>query len=574
VKITAGKRFFHFAVSFFVIVVLVWGCAKQGSPPGGPEDITPPDILVTEPPSGSVQVPTDSRIIIQFSEAIDRESAQKALFISPLPQPEPKIKYKSDAIIITPRENLQANKTYVITVGTDLKDAHRVSLNQSISIAFSTGTAIDSGKISGTVFRDGKGTAGISLALFEKTPEADNGPIDSLIPDYLTQSGKDGSFTFNYMPPGKFALVAFEDKNKNKRINPSREMVGVPFTQTILDTSSNQLGGIDIQLHLEDTSRIALRSVSINPDRLIKVRLNQKIDVIRAQALFATAALTEEKDSSVSISIYDFIPLDVMPASDFILSTSSLTIGEKYNLKFDLQPLYPQIEDSLRFLSYPFEFTEGSDVAPPVIVETIPSDKAVNVNPDSLFFFRFSESLDSAMLARAIRLVTAEEDTSGVSITRSDSFSFSGKPEERLDYGRKYQILIDAPSIMDAAGNKMSDSATTIIFSTIGLDTLGQLSGQIDFSDPDDAAYPVIIAFNPAREGVASRTTVSPRQSTYIVNLLPGYYTVTAYLDRNGNGQYDYGSVMPYRLAEPFTAPVDTFRVRSRFESSGVKLKF
>jgi len=574
VKIIAGKRFFHFAVCFSGIVFLILGCAKSGMPPGGPEDKTPPDIFATQPASGSVQVPIDSKIIIEFSEAIDRETAAKALFISPLPQPEPKIKVKSDAIVITPRENLQTDKTYVVTIGTDLKDAHRVNLEQSISIAFSTGSTIDSGSISGTVFRDGKRTAGISLALFEGEPGKNVSTIDSLIPGYITQSGENGLFSFNYLPPGDFSMVAFEDKNKNRRINPVREMIGIPFVATAIDTSHPRLTGIDIQLHMEDTSKLELRSVSVNPDRLVKVRLNQKIDPVRADSLFAAATLAEETDSTAVIDILDFSPLTAVSSSDFAVATAPMTVGRSYRFTLDLRPLYPQAPDSMRYASYPFEFTEGADQAPPAIIETIPSAGAVNVHPDSLFFFRFSEAVDSMALTKAVRLVNAEEESTWVSVTGSDMFSYVGKPAANLNYGQQYRLLIEAPLIKDKSGNRLSDSAVTITFGTIGLDTLGQLSGEIKFSKSEKAPYPVVITFNPAREGVAANMTVQPGQSEYLVDLLPGYYTVSAFIDKNGNGRYDYGSIIPFELAERFTAPTDTFRVRSRFESSGVLLEF
>lgn len=573
-KIKAGKRFFHFAVILLGIVVLILGCAKSGMPPGGPEDRTPPDILSTQPASGSVQVPTDSRIVIRFSEAIERESARKALFISPVPDPEPKIKIKSDAIVITPRGNLQENKTYVVTIGTDLKDAHRVNLEQSISLAFSTGTSIDSGTIAGTVFRDGKRTAGISLALFEWEPEKATTVVDSLIPGYLTQSGEGGLFSFSYLPSGEFYLVAFDDKNKNRRINPSREMIGLPFSGIAIDPENRSLTGIDIQLHMDDTSKLELRSVSINPDRLLKVRLSRKIDPVRAESLFAAAAIVKEADSTSDIDIIDFAALSKWPASDYVVAAGAMDVGQAYRLILDMLSLYPQVPDTSRYLSYPFEYPDGQDQSPPVIIETTPTSGALNIHPDSLLCFRFSEAVDTVMLAKAVRLIDADDDSSEVAITQSDMFSVAGKPAGGLDYGRQYRLLIDATSIRDYNGNQLSDSAVTITFSTIGLDTLGQLSGEVQFSVPGKTACPVVAAFTPIREGVAAMITIPPGQLRYIVDLLPGYYTVSAYLDHNENGKYDYGTIIPYRPAERFTAPADTFRVRSRFETAGVLLEF
>ncbi len=563
-------RLFHLFFYLVGIVFLVAGCAKQGSPPGGPEDIIPPKLLDSEPVSGSVNVPQDSRIVIKFDEAIDRTTVERALFISPLPDPEPKINLKSDGLVVIPRQNLLPNKTYVVTIGTDLRDAHRVDLDQSISIAFSTGATIDSGSIQGKVYKSGRGTPGISLALFEELPEKADRPIDSIAPEYLTQSGEGGLFTFGYLPSDTFYLAAFEDKNKDRRINPGREMIGIPYRATILDARHYQLKDIDIQLHTSDTSTLGLRSVTINPDRLLKVRFSHNIEKSRADSLFANVVLTEEADTNTVVPIIGYTNLTAYPASDYVLATGLMDVEKSYRIVFDLSQLYPQLPDSLKALNYTLTIPDGRDQTPPVLLESIPADSAANINPDSLLQLRFSEIIDSASLDSAVMLIKAAEESSLVVMTERDDFTYVGSPMPGLEYGQSYQLLVDAPKIRDLSGNRMSDSMVSIVFSTIGLDTLGQISGEVKFDNSSDAAYPVVVSFQPAPQGVAGQLTIPPGQEQFITNLLPGYYTVSAYLDRNGNGRFDYGSIIPYRLAEPFTAPADTFRVRTRFESAGV----
>ena len=553
---------------------MIMGCAKSVSPPGGPEDKTPPIILVTEPVSGSVEVPLDSRIEIRFSESIDRQTAEKAVFISPLPDPEPKIKIKNDAIVIIPEAELQPDRTYVVTIGTDLKDAHRVNLKQSVSLAFSTGMTIDSGSIKGTVFREGKGTPGISLALFEDQPERFGLPIDSIAPEYITQSGDAGLFTFDYLPHDTFYLVAFEDKNKNRRINPEREMIGVPFTSTVIDSTNTALTGIGIQLHLSDPSFPGLRSVSINPDRLLKLRFDQKLDSLRAGSLISIAVLAEESDSGAVREIYEYTNLMPYPTGDYVLVTEPLSPEKKYKISFDLRALYPQIPDSLQSLTYSFAVPEGEDKNPPVLLESFPADGAVNLAPDPAFVFRFSEPIDTIAALNAIRLINASQDTTEVAMVRQSGLTLTGRTMAGLEYGQSYQLLLDPQKIRDLSGNLSSDSSIIIGFSTIGLDTLGQLSGEIQFADQADAAYPVELMFKPAGEGQSSRLSMMPGQQEFSIDLIPGYYTISAFIDRNRNGSFDYGSIIPYQLAEPFKTAADTFRVRTRFESSGVLLEF
>jgi hypothetical protein len=207
-------------------------------------------------------------------------------------------------------------------------------------------------------------------------------------------------------------------------------------------------------------------------------------------------------------------------------------------------------------------------------MESFPSDGDANVSPDSSIMLQFSEPLNTADIEGAFSLVGADEDTVLITMEPRDKFTLGGRPDPTFDYGEDYRLLIDAPRLSDAAGNIMSDSLIVIAFSTIGRDTLGQLSGEVQFSMAEDAVFPVTLSFNPAREGEPGGMTLLPGQTDFVASLIPGHYTVSGYLDRNRNGQYDYGSIIPYRLAEPFTTTVDTFRVRTRFESTGIVLQF
>jgi hypothetical protein len=315
-------------------------------------------VLTTTPLIGATQIPLDSPITIEFSEAIDRKTAAKAIFIAPQPDPEPKFKIKSRSIIITPQENLRPNRTYVVTLGTDLKDAHRVNLAQSVNIAFSTGSTIDTGSISGTVFQDDKRTAGVSLALFENDPEQAGLPIDSLVPDYITQSGENGAFAFSYLSPARYYLVAYSDKNKDRRINTGREMFGLPYDYAAVDSATPAIVGIDIQLHMQDTSIIGLRTVSVNPDQLIKIRFNKPLEESEAGELFGDASIINTADTTSTIAIRDYINATSYPSADYLIYCEPLLPDQMYQVRFDIAQRYPQIADSLVARTY--EFTHPS----------------------------------------------------------------------------------------------------------------------------------------------------------------------------------------------------------------------
>ncbi len=544
------------------------------APPGGPVDRTPPEVLSVSPKSGSVDVPLDSRVVVKFSEGIDPATVEDALFISPEPEEPPKIKVKNDEVEIIPRENFKADRTYIITLGTATKDAHNVNLAQSVTIAFSTGATIDSGSVAGVVYKDGKTAAGISIALFGRDPGSATIPIDSIVPDYQTQSGEGGVYRLDFLPPDSFFLVAYDDKNKNRRVDFGREMIGLPFVMARSTSADPRQAGVDMRLHASDTSHVGFRTVSMNSDGLLKIRLSLPLDRAQIDALFATMALKPHGDSLTLVDIDQYIPLTDYPSSDFLALTAPLTADSTYDLSFDLKSLYPTIDDSLRIIAYGFKANSDEDKTSPALLTFAPPAEAANVSPDSQFVLRFSEPIEVTTSDPWVWLTTAANDSLPIPMAAQDKFEYAGRPTAGLQYGQKYGWFILGSLVEDRAGNLLSDSVVSNTFSTIGRDTLGSMSGAIKLQHDEDAVYPIMLTFNPARDGVRAGMRVAPGVDSFQVELLPGNYTISAFIDRNDNGVYDYGSLRPYRLAEPFRAQSDTIRVRTRFESSGVVVEF
>jgi uncharacterized protein (DUF2141 family) len=554
-------------------VLLFLGCAKSVSPPGGPIDRTPPKVMSSLPPSGSTHLPLDSRIVIQFSEAMESRNPGQTVFLSPQTDPPPKLSVKGDRLEIRFPGGLKADKTYIVTLGADLKDAHAVGLAQSVSLAFATGATIDSGSIAGIVYDQGKPKGGISLALFENAPDGTL-PIDSLVPDYLTQSGKDGAFAFRYLPPKPYYLIAFDDQSKNRRINLSREKIGIPFKSTTIDTGRISLAGIDVQMVLRESGEVGLKSVTMNPDHLVKTRFGRKLSQSQAKTLFESASIREAGGDSLPLGLAAFAPITPYPSSDFLLLTEEPALGKAYRIQFDQKTLYPAVADSLRYLCGDFSAAEGTDAAPPTILEQSPADKTTGRIVDSLIRFRFSEPLDSARLERAVRVADSLGDTLSVPLTAIDRFTWSGRPTAPLIGGRGYTVLVDGTAVRDRAGNRLSDSTLKTTFVTMDPAAWGQVSGDIRMISISDTLAPVVVAFVPAGQGTRRETTIPAGTRHYLVDLAPGYYTIDAFVDVDGDGTYGAGTIAPFHPAEPFTAPPDTVRVRSRFESAGIAIGF
>ena len=67
----------------FALVLPATSCAKVGLPNGGPVDKEAPRILSHYPTADALEVARDEVVEIAFSEAMDRERTEEALFVSP-----------------------------------------------------------------------------------------------------------------------------------------------------------------------------------------------------------------------------------------------------------------------------------------------------------------------------------------------------------------------------------------------------------------------------------------------------------------------------------------------------------
>jgi len=183
------KAHYSLLIFFLCCSVTSFFCAGQILPPGGPPDLTPPKILETSPVPGSLSFQGET-ISLTFDKYVDKTSFQQSCFISP-PAGRLTYEWSGKEVEIRFGDTLRNSTTYVLTVGTDVKDTRNNRLAEAFSLAFSTGNSVDSASVSGKVL-DPKpeGVMIYAYRLNRMNPDTLN-PSHTL-PDYLTQTGNGG----------------------------------------------------------------------------------------------------------------------------------------------------------------------------------------------------------------------------------------------------------------------------------------------------------------------------------------------------------------------------------------------
>lgn len=260
---------------------MLYGCARPGSPEGGPYDTTPPRLIKCLPANGTVRF-EGNKVKIYFDENVRVEkSNEKVIFAPPQMAPPRILSGHGKNIIVIYEDSLRSNTTYTIDFTDAIVDLNEGNPLEGFTYAFSTGEVIDSMEIRGKVY-DAWGLypiPGIYVgvhrdsidSLFEKTPFLRMGRTLS-----------DGSFTIANLPEGSYRLFALNDIDKDYRYSQRTE--GFAFSPTWVKAVP-PLPPVDSTARTDSLS--STDTLSLPPDSLLTLLPRQ--DTLPKRDSFATA---------------------------------------------------------------------------------------------------------------------------------------------------------------------------------------------------------------------------------------------------------------------------------------------
>ena len=277
-------------ILLFIFNLLLLSCARVGSPVGGDKDTIPPQIVGTNIDTARVNVSRNiGELRIDFDEYITLKEINKNLIISPPIKKMKKILPSGMAnkyLLIKWDDTLQANTTYNFNFGNAIVDNNEGNALKYYNFAFSTGEKIDDLYISGE----------LKSLIPDKEKKSEEGNLvvglyqekDSMNyrqkPYYITKADPDGYFELNYLSPGTYRILAFEDSNSNSVYDAGTEKVGFLKDKIVLDKS---ISGLNINLYpskktlkyleMKETAGGILMTFEGNPETVKVLSLNEKL---------------------------------------------------------------------------------------------------------------------------------------------------------------------------------------------------------------------------------------------------------------------------------------------------------
>lgn len=225
----------------FLLLLLI-GCAQVVAPTGGPKDTTPPKAVSYSPDNKSTNF-TGNQITIKFDEYIQLKDLASQLVVSP-PLKYPlttKIK-KGRELEITIKDTLQNNTTYTFNFGDAIADINEGNKIPGFQYVFSTGSYIDSLKLSGHVQDAFTGDSQKGALVLLYSDLGDSVPYKKL-PSYCGRTDANGNYNVENIKSGTYKLFVLA-KSEGYFYHPYSENIG--YADKPIKIDSNCVANLSI----------------------------------------------------------------------------------------------------------------------------------------------------------------------------------------------------------------------------------------------------------------------------------------------------------------------------------------
>jgi len=367
-------------ISFlYLCLELMQSCANISSPSGGPMDTVPPGLVNTYPIHRSLHFDGDE-VVLEFDEFIRVEDPTNRLIITPSLKEEVDFKIRKYSVTVRIKDTLEANTTYTFNFADAIKDITEGNIARDASLAFSTGDYLDSVFVPGSVtdLLNNKPLENVIVALYDPSDTLD---IFNSKPVYFTRSRPSGLFLLENLKNVPYRIYAYEDSNRDLKVDPSNERYG--FLKTILNDSIPIDSTSVFRLHIQKLDISELEMISARPSGVyFEVKLNKPVidyNLSSDEAPQPLAYLPIEDNKAVRI--FNTFPIeDSLKIEVIAIDSVGFTLEEKVWAKF------PETLRSPEALSQSFTPGNNKNVDALFKGEFLFNKPIRDINTDSIFF--------------------------------------------------------------------------------------------------------------------------------------------------------------------------------------------
>ena len=532
-------------------------CAAQGPPGGGPEDKTGPILLSSFPENGSVNIEPDIDITLNFSEPVEPRSVEANLEITPALGKAPVVRTSRKRVTISFNHPLKENTTYIISFGRGIRDYQKNLSEKSVTLAFSTGDSLDAGEIRGTVFDIPK-KHNTRIWAYRKTDSFPDSLLGA-VPDYQAAVEKDGSYRLTNLAKGAYRLLAVSSESPKILFVDENCQIGIPaIDPVIIDHRKAVVSGVNFRLSAFHLKPFRLIMADMWDDKL-ELTFSRPLDVL----LNSDAIVKINRDAQIQ-SLW----IDEADPQKMLLNFRGLIPDSVYTIQ--VENIFDDKGSAINTVnSAEFTYIAATDTIQPQIVATIPTDNVKNVDLKPVIQIRFSEAIEQAVTESSIDFINKDSLKIDFALLWETANVLKIIPREALEPAMKYRIRCNCSEWEDIYGNGFPNSLYTFSFTTVDINSYGSITGRVTFADSLVDNLQLCCKLD-GESSALNRIQVEATGNYILNNLLPGVYRFEAWEDRNRNGRWDPGRLMPFETAEPYRSYPNEINVRARWETAEV----
>ncbi|GMV06707.1 MAG: hypothetical protein AMXMBFR53_29820 [Gemmatimonadota bacterium] len=275
---------------------LAGACARQGAPPGGPEDRRPPVVVatvpdtfavLTEPFRGPVEFVFDERI----SERVAGGSLDQAVIISPRTG-DLRVSHDRQSIKVDLQGGFRPGLVYRVTLLPVVRDLFNNALLAPFELVFSTGGEFNASAVAGTAW-DRITAEGVQDLQVVAVADDEAEPLP-----HAARTDSAGVYVFRYLPPASYRVVAFQDRNRN----------GVADRMELQGETVFQVGGadtlfVDVPVLQPDTTPARLTRATPLDSVTVVLDFDEFLDPLSAAGLMGVTLTREETGALVPLQV-------------------------------------------------------------------------------------------------------------------------------------------------------------------------------------------------------------------------------------------------------------------------------
>ena len=551
----------------FIIIAaaVMYSCANIGNPSGGPIDKTPPIFMRSNPTPNAVNV-KDRKIEIFFDEIVTLKDPSTKIIVSPAQTEMPRMSALGRKVTVELVDSLLPNTTYTIDFSNSIQDNNEGNAIDNFAFAFSTGSVIDSMRVSGYVL-DSRTLEPIQSVVVGLQSNLADSAFHKEKLQRVALTNDRGQFTIRNVSPGSYHIFALKDLDRDYKFgNPTED---IAFLDSIIvpsigsreaaDTVYNDLNEIDTIMRATRPAYFPndILLSMFNEDRKSQYLANNlRVDSTRISLTFAAASdtlpslsivgrndvpdqwYTLERSQTNDTLTYWIRPPHLVSADTLMVATTYLRTDTTSNLSWGTDTLKFTFQrqkakkkkkneetdslEQIRFMELHPLANGTQEVYAPLLLQT-----GTPIERYSREAFHLQRKLqnDTTFYPAEIKSIALRDST----LSRRDLML-------KVDWepGAAYTLAVDSLAMTDIYGLQ-----TKPLKVDFNVRKMGEY-GNIVFNIPAvrDSA---IVELLDGTEKIVLRAPVKSHRAE-LLNLLPGKYYARLFIDRNGNGKYDTGN--------------------------------